>query len=78
MNQNSVPKYSKVELLLKGSNKHGVQAMTRLEFFDCGLMITGDYIVVVIDEKDDIQNSLTSTGEIFHMSEVSKYKTHAQ
>jgi hypothetical protein len=41
-------------------------------------MITGDYIIVTIDEKDEINDTLTSTGKIFHLNEVSAYKTHAQ
>lgn len=78
MSSNRAPKYSKIEILLKTKSKDkDIESTTKLEFLDCGLMITGDYIVVIIDEKDEIQNSLTSTGKIFSLSEVSGYKTHA-
>ena len=77
MNINRGPKFGKVELLLKNTlNTNDLTSITKIEFFDCGLMITGDFIVVTIDENHD--NTLTSTGKIFHLNEVSAYKTHAQ
>jgi hypothetical protein len=76
---NTAPKFSKVELLLKETLvTKGLPSVTRLEFLDCGLMITGDYIIVIIDERDDINNTLTSTGKIFPMKDITSYKTHAQ
>ena len=76
MNSMKAPKFGKVELLIKDESRP--ISTTKLEFDDCGLMITGDYIVVIIDEKDELAQTLTSTGKIFHMSTVSAYKTHAQ
>lgn len=79
MNTNTAPKFGKVELLLRNPlNTNDLTSITRIEFLDCGLMITGDYIIVTIDERDDINNTLTSTGKIFNLNEVSAYKTHAQ
>jgi hypothetical protein len=69
---NRAPKYSKIELLL---NTEG--SVEKLEFLDCGLMITGDYLVVIIDEQDEMKTTLTSTGKIFHMAKIKTYKTHA-
>lgn len=67
------PKFGKVELILKeGQNRN------RIEYNDCGMVITGDYIIIVIDEKNDVETTNTSTGKIFHMSQVDSYKTHAQ
>lgn len=76
---NRAPKFSKIELLIR-DNSHKdplFKPETRIEFLDCGLMITGDYIIVIVDEKDDINNSLTSTGRIFSLRDVSSYKTHS-
>ncbi len=76
---NKAPKFGKVELLIK-DNSHSdplFKSETKVEFLDCGLMITGDYIIVVIDEKDEYNNTLTSTGRIFSLRDVSSYKTHA-
>jgi hypothetical protein len=81
---NTAPKYSKVELLVKVNvqsqdglrtkNKEFPQT-TKLEFSDAGLIITGDYIIVVEDEVNP-EHSLTSTGRLFHMSEISAYRTY--
>jgi hypothetical protein len=79
---NTAPKFSKVELLIKKVvDTKGFPAfpsVTRLEYLDCGLMITGEYIIVIIDERDEINNSLTSTGKIYPMKDIVSYKTHAQ
>jgi hypothetical protein len=78
MNINKTSTFGKVEILLKDVNSSvSIASVTKIEFYNCGLMITGDYIVVVIDEKDDINNNLTSTGRIFNLKDVSAYKTHA-
>lgn len=78
---NRAPKYSKVELLLNPDNVvSGLQrkdSVDRLEFLDCGLMITGDYLVVIIDEQDEMKTTLTTTGKIFPMAKIKAYKTHA-
>jgi hypothetical protein len=83
MNPNTAPKFGKVELLFKElrpikSLGLGLDSVTRLEFLDCGLMITGDHIIVILDERDEINNTLTSTGRIFSLNEIAAYKTHAQ
>ena len=78
MSANRAPKFGKVEILLKGdSMDKSVNALTKLDFDDCGVMITGDYIIVILDEKDEVNNTLTSTGKIFHLSKIDSYKTHA-
>jgi len=70
----TAPKFGKVELLIRtGGNSRTLET-----FEDCGLMITGDYIIVIVDERDDINNSLTSTGKIYPMKDIVSYKTHAQ
>ncbi len=71
---NRAPKYSKVELLLT----YGTASVEKKEFEDCGLMITGDYIVVILDEADELNTTLTSTGHIFNLASVKSYKTHAK
>jgi hypothetical protein len=76
MNSMKAPKFGKVELLIK--DKKDPLSTTKIDFDDCGLMITGDYLIVIIDEKDEMNHTLTSTGKIFDMKEISAYKTHAQ
>lgn len=76
---NTAPKYSKIELLIKneGYRDTDLKSTTKIEFLDCGLVISGDHLIIIIDERDDINNSLTSTGRIFNLKEISAYKTHA-
>jgi|TARA_Y100000389_G_scaffold169148_1_gene175205 hypothetical protein len=69
------PKFGKVELLLK--DKDNGLARNKVEYDDCGMIITGDYIIIVLDDKVDIETTNTSTGKIYHMSEIDSYKTHA-
>lgn len=78
-----VPKYSKIEIKIKGKVnqyedglKVSLPSTTVLTFEDAGLVITGNFIIVVIDEKHDINNTLSSTGQIFNLHEVISYRTH--
>jgi len=70
------PKFGKVELLIK-DGKNG-EFRTKVEYDDCGMVITGDYIIIVIDEKNDVETTETSTGKIYHMDNIDSYKTHAK
>jgi hypothetical protein len=76
---NRAPKFGKIELLIKQSktSDKSIQPTERVEFLDSGLMITGDHIIVVIDERDELNNTLTSTGKIFNLNDVVAYKTHS-
>jgi hypothetical protein len=69
----TAPKFGKVELLVRENF-----GLTKKSFDDCGLMITGDYIIVILDEKDDLTHTLTSTGKIFQLKDIDSYKTHAK
>jgi len=75
---NRAPKYSKVELLIKSpTNIPKLLSIEKLEFLDCGLIITGDYIIVIVDETDEVNTSMKSTGNIYPLSQVSSYRTYA-
>jgi hypothetical protein len=79
MSINTAPKFGKIELLIKneGYNDKDLRSTTRIQFLDCGLMITGDHLIILIDDKDDINKSPTTTGRIFNLKDVSAYKTYA-
>jgi hypothetical protein len=64
------PKFSKVELL----RKVGLSINSE-EFQDCGLVITGDYIIVIEEMKETPTSPLISTGRIFPLNEITSYKT---
>jgi len=69
----TAPKFGKVELLIKKE-----QSVVKESFDDSGLMITGDYIIVIIDERDDINNTLTTTGKIFPLKNIDSYRTYSK
>jgi hypothetical protein len=77
MSSNKSHKFEKVELLLKTQGSD-LSSTTNIRFEDCGLMINGDYIIVIKDERDEINNILTSTGKIFPLKDVVAYKTHSK
>jgi hypothetical protein len=77
MTSNMAPKFGKVELLLK-TDDSSLPSTINISFEDCGLMITGDYIIVIIDERDEIKDALTSTGKIFPLKDIAAYKTHSK
>ena len=77
MASNMAPKFGKVELLVRVNNSD-LPSTTNISYDDCGLMITGDYIIVIIDERDEANNTLTSTGKIYPMKDIVAYKTHSR
>ena len=74
---NRAPKFGKIELLLRKYKNSNIDSINKVEFLDAGLMITGDHIIVIIDERDELNNTLTSTGKIFKLNDVTAYKTHS-
>jgi hypothetical protein len=74
---NRAPKFGKIELLIKKPKVSNIDTIDKLEFLDAGLMITGDHIIVIIDERDELNNTLTSTGKIFNLKDITAYKTHS-
>lgn len=71
------PKYGKIELLiLEDSNDERIVPNTKIEFEDCGLVITGDYMIIVTDEKNSSDKIATTTGRIFPLKKIFAYKTY--
>ena len=82
MFDNKVPKYSMVEVKIRiekdkeiSKNPSTPNATRVLKFDDAGLVITGNYLIVVLDETN-VNNTLSSTGKIFNLENVISYKTH--
>ena len=63
----SAPKYSKIVLKVKSRE---------LEFLDSGMFISGDYLVIVQDTNDSLQNTQLTRGELFKMSDIEYYETY--
>ena len=66
-------KYKKVEILkIIHSTTWEMNQLEKLEFENCGLVITGDFLIIV---TDDIKNR-TTTGKIYKMIDIDGYKTY--
>jgi hypothetical protein len=73
----SAPKYSKIEIKLERGGTPKLTSTEVLTFLDAGLVLTGDYLIVIIDEGNGINSNLTTTGEIFPLSQVKAYRTYS-
>lgn len=64
-------KFEKISLLFKvtKTKDFNLPVTEVRDFFDCGLVITGDYLIIISDDNT------TSTGNIFPLSEIITYKT---
>lgn len=67
------PIFGKIELLIKENEK-----VNREEFYDSGMVITGNYIIIVVNERDDVESTNSSTGIIYNMEDIKSYRTHAK
>tara|TARA_B100000927_G_scaffold45106_5_gene32593 strand:+ start:580 stop:795 length:216 start_codon:yes stop_codon:yes gene_type:complete len=67
------PIFGKIELLIK--DKGGIN---KEEYYDSGMVITGNYIIIVVNERDDVETTNSSTGIIYKMEDIKSYRTHAK
>ncbi|NIQ15417.1 MAG: hypothetical protein GTO02_13775 [Candidatus Dadabacteria bacterium] len=77
------PKFSKVEIIfiepVDNIDPSKIGSKTnKVSFDDVGMVITGDYIILVLDEKSDMDNPKSSTGYIYPISNIKSYTTHAK
>jgi hypothetical protein len=73
-----VPKYSKVvvnfnEVVNHPNDNNGV---IEIELDDCGMVITGNHLILVLDVGGEIEDSLLTNGYIYHLDKVKSYVTH--
>ena len=79
MKINIEPIYAKVEILIKKRvNDVQLPSLTKLEFLDASLVITGDYLVITTKRYGETLEHVNKVGEIFHLSEISAYKTYSK
>jgi hypothetical protein len=79
MKINVEPIYAKVEILIKKRvNDVQLPSLTKLEFLDASLVITGDYLVITTKRYGETLEHVNKVGEIFHLSEISAYKTYSK
>jgi hypothetical protein len=79
MNTNVTPTFAKVEILHKNKvNDVQLPSLTKLEFLDAGLVITGDYLVITTKKYGESIEHIEQIGEIYHLSDISAYKTYSK
>jgi hypothetical protein len=79
MKTNVEPIFAKVEILLKKRvNDVQLPSLTKLEFLYASLVITGDYLVITTKRYGETLEHVNKVGEIFHLSEISAYKTYSK
>jgi hypothetical protein len=70
MSINTVPKFSKVVLRRRIEFSEDYD-LTTDTYENCGLMITGDFMIVTIDEGD-----ASTKGKVYKLSDIFDYKTY--
>jgi hypothetical protein len=77
---NTAPKYSKIELITKNNLNQSTSLIEEnlLTFEDCGMFISGDFLIIVEDTKDETGETNTVTeGTVFNLTNIKQYKTYA-
>jgi len=65
------PTFNKIELLIKDK-----ESLIKEEYYDSGMMITGDYIIIVMkDVGDDSLEFNATKGLVYNLKDVKSYKT---
>lgn len=75
----SAPKFRKIVLLLKDneSKDKDILSTIRIEYDDCAIVITGDYLIITEEENVNIIDTPRSVkGKIYNLKEVDSYKLY--
>lgn len=51
-------------------------SLSKVEFEDAGMMITGNYMIITTKEYNGELNEMVQTSKIFHLNEINSYRTH--
>ncbi len=73
----TAPKFKKITLLLKVENQTDtiINNTLKVTYEDCGLVITGDYLIITEDVgHNTIDEEHSVIGKIYSLSEVDSYK----
>lgn len=72
-----LPTFSKVELLIKTVvNDVVMPSLSKVEFEDAGLMVSGNHMIITTKDYDADLNEIVQTSKIFHLHEINSYRTH--
>jgi len=75
----SAPKFRKIILLLKDNNSKDkdIISTVAVEYEDCAMIITGNYVIITEEENDnniDVPSSVK--GKIYDIREIDSYKLY--
>ena len=77
MDSNIIPTFRKVELLVKTVvNDVVMPSLSKVEFEDATMLITGNYVVITTKEYNEEVKEVIQTSKIFHLNEINSYRTH--
>jgi hypothetical protein len=77
MNLNMIPTFEKVELLVRTIvNEVVMPSLTKVEFEDAGMVITGNYMIITTKQYVGETNEVVQTSQIFHLNEIKSYRTY--
>lgn len=70
-----VPKYDKLELLVKNKvNNFELPTTTKIEFLNCDYKLHGNYLIV--NEYVSTELDMTETNRLFNLDEISAFRTY--
>lgn len=75
----TAPKFKKIVLILKEEgweeNSSTFPSTIRVEHEDCGMMITGNYVVITEDHRSNVIDQPPSVmGKVYQLNNVDSYK----
>lgn len=72
-----IPTFERVELLVKTVvNDVVMPSLSKVEFEDAGMVITGNHMIITTKEYNGESNEIIQTSKIFHLNEINSYRTH--
>lgn len=67
----SLPHFKSIELLKKEPGG----SISNIKYEDCSMMITANHLIVITEYVNSSTGSISTTGNVFNLSEIKAYKT---
>lgn len=74
---NTAPVFSKIEILVEnhGYNSNDVVSITKMDFKNSSLTISGNYLIITVYEKDELNKTITM-NDVYEFKNIKAYKTY--
>lgn len=76
---NTAPKFKKITLVIKKEDNYDkyFKSTQIVEHEDCGMVITGDYVIITEDFNGDVIDEEHSVkGKIYKLKDIDSYKLY--